>query len=81
LIGNAENKNSRYCFAKKGEVYLVFLPTGGSMQIDLNEANRKFTVRWFNPRTGGGREAGSVQTVDVGKSVSLGNPPHSQEED
>ena len=29
LVGNPTNDNSVFCFAKAGEVYLVYLPNGG----------------------------------------------------
>lgn len=53
LIGNSKNENSRYCFAKPGELYLVYLPNGGTCDLDLSEEQDGFTVSWFNPRTGG----------------------------
>ncbi len=81
LVGNAENTNSRYCFAKKGELYLVYLPTGGSSQLDLADTQRKFTVSWFNPRTGGSLADGSVKSVDGGREVSLGDPPSDRDQD
>ena len=30
LVGNAKNDNSKYCLAKAGELYLVYLPNGGT---------------------------------------------------
>jgi hypothetical protein len=53
LIGNAKDDNSRFCLAKTGEVYLVYLPDGGSTDLDLTGATGAFTVKWFNPREGG----------------------------
>ena len=81
LVGNSDNTNSKFCFAKKGTVYLVYLPTGGSTQLDLSDAKRKFDVRWFNPRTGGGLVEGSVKSVDGGQNVSIGNPPNQPDDD
>ena len=81
LVGNAEHSNNKYCFAKTGEVYLIFLPTGGSTQLDLSGEKRSFAVSWFNPRTGGELLTGSVRTVEGGKSVSIGNPPSDANED
>ena len=50
LIGNPKNDNSKYCFAKDGGPYLLYLPEGGSTDIKLPSG--KFTAAWFNPRTG-----------------------------
>jgi hypothetical protein len=35
LIGNATHDNSKYCLAKPGEIYLVYLPSGGTTDLDL----------------------------------------------
>ena len=51
LVGNTKFDNSRYCFAKEGEIYLVYLPDGGSAQIKL-PSGKSFNIAWFNPRTG-----------------------------
>ncbi len=53
LTGNAKNDNSKFCFAKAGELYLVYLPNGGTTGLDLTAAPGKFSVKWFNPREGG----------------------------
>ncbi len=39
LIGNAKDDNSKFCFAKAGELFLVYLPDGGSTDLDLTDAN------------------------------------------
>jgi hypothetical protein len=53
LIGNSKHDNSRYCFAQPGRLYLVYLPSGGSVDLDLSAASGDFSVSWFNPRDGG----------------------------
>lgn len=58
LVGNPDHGNERYCFAKDGELYLVFLPKGGEAQLDLPA--REFGLSWFNPRSGAMREAGTT---------------------
>jgi hypothetical protein len=58
LVGNNKHDNSAYCFAKPGEIYLVYLPEGGEREIDLSGADRSFTVAWFNPREGGSAKKG-----------------------
>ena len=74
LIGNAKDDNSKFCFAKAGELYLVYLPNGGSTDIDLTDAKGTFTVKCFNPRTGGKLVNGSVNSVQGGGTAALGNP-------
>jgi hypothetical protein len=53
LISNAANSNTMFCLAKAGEVYLVYLPEGGRVELDLSGGNGTFMVQWFNPREGG----------------------------
>ncbi len=42
-----------WCFAKQGEVYAVYLPTGGTTQLDLGLNFGAFKVSWYDPRIGG----------------------------
>ncbi|MEM1107410.1 MAG: DUF5060 domain-containing protein [Planctomycetota bacterium] len=81
LIGNTNNDNSRFCLAKPGEVYLVYLPKGGTTELDLGGASGEFTVSWFNPRDGGDLSEGSVNTVTGGGSVGLGKAPAQPKQD
>lgn len=81
LIGNGSNSNSKYCFAKTDEVYAIYLPNGGTTNLNLSAANGNFTVRWFNPRDGGVLQVGTVDTVSGGGSVSIGNAPSQTGED
>jgi len=74
-------KGRTYGFAKPNSVYLVFVPTGGDLQLNLEDAQGTFSVRWFNPREGGELERGSVTSVEGGRSVSLGTPPRQAEAD
>lgn len=53
LIGNTKDNNDKFCFAKPGEIYLVYLPNGGSTDLDLGTARGSFSLQWFNPREGG----------------------------
>lgn len=83
LVGNPQNTSSRFCFAAPGEIYLVYLPTGGSCELDLGDpaAGGAFSVRWYNPRTGGALQTGSIATVTGGGRVALGRPPADPTED
>jgi hypothetical protein len=81
LVGNATNDNSVFGFAKAGEIYLVYLPNGGTADLDLTGVTGQFNVSWFDPRNGGALKKGSIATVSGGKKVALGNAPNSPEED
>jgi hypothetical protein len=40
------------CFGDMGNIFVVYLPAGGSVEIDLSDAFGLFEGSWFNPRTG-----------------------------
>jgi len=63
--------SSNFCLAVVGSEYLVFLPTGGSVTVDLSAVNGTRAVEWFNPSTG---ETIQGQTATGGRSVALTAP-------
>lgn len=75
LVGNPENTNDRYALAQAGEVYVIYLPNGGSAELDLAGTDGTFAVGWFNPREGGELVRGPIDTVDGGAKGSLGSSP------
>ncbi len=81
LVGNAEHGNSTYCFAKPDEIYLVYLPKGGTTMLDLSQTKKKYDLKWFNPRTGGPLKSGTVKSLSGGSEVSLGMPPEETNQD
>ena len=81
LVGNVNNDNSKYCLAKRGSVYLVYLPDGGTTEIDLSDAPGTFTVQWFDPRYSGPLQQGSVTKVQGGSKAALGVPPKDATDD
>jgi len=80
-VGNPSRDNSRYCFAKAGEVYVVYLPVGGGAELDLLDAPGTFEVEWYDPRAGGGLLRGSVREVAGNARANLGRPPSDASED
>jgi hypothetical protein len=81
LVGNMNNDNSKYCFAKPGEVYVVYLPTCGSAELDLNDYTTTYKVQWFNPRKGGPLQYGNIREVNGPGKALLGQPPAEKGED
>jgi hypothetical protein len=80
LVGNETNNNSKYCLAIPGEIYVVYLPTGGTTELDV-AGSKSRTVKWFNPRAGGALLDGSVKQVTGSGKVSLGRPPADSDQD
>lgn len=68
-----------WCLAEPGKVYAVYLPEGGTTQLNLAEG--AYTVQWYNPRTGGKLQDGSVNKVTGPGTVSLGNPAEDRAKD
>jgi len=61
-IPHNELASSQYCLANPGVEYLVYLPDGGEVTVDLTAATGALAVEWFNPRTGDGTDGGSVMS-------------------
>lgn len=74
---NFTSNNSAECLAKTGEVYAIYLPNGGSTNLELNGISGSFEVKWYDPRNGGGLQSGSISMVEGGASRSLGDAPNS----
>jgi uncharacterized protein YjdB len=74
-LGHAFPRNdlasSTYCLAVVGSEYLVFLPSGGSVTVNLSGVSGSRTVEWFNPTTGQPVPGGSVSG---GGMVTLSAP-------
>ncbi len=64
-----------YVFAQEGEVYAVYLPEGGTTQLDLTAARGTFEVKWYDPRLGGALQDGTVRTLEGGGLRGLGRAP------
>jgi uncharacterized protein DUF5060/collagenase-like protein with putative collagen-binding domain len=60
-------------FAKEGEIYAVYLTNGGTTALNIGDGS--YTIQWYNPRTGGDLQAGSIKTVSGPGSQSIGSAP------
>ena len=68
-----------YCLAKEEELYLIYLPEG-SAKVQLMQS-APLNVSWFNPRTGGEMQEGSVSSISGPGYQSLGTPPSDPDKD
>ena len=79
LVGNSENGNSCYCFAKPGEIFVVYLASDKlPVQLDLQGQSGRFEKYWFNPRNGK-KLASEAIAIDGGR-IDL-KPPSTQGQD
>ena len=60
-----ELASSGYCLAEKGKEYLVYLPEGDEVTLNLTDASRNLKVEWFNPNTGETMEQGKIMGGQV----------------
>jgi len=60
-----------YCLLKSGAEYLVYLPIGGSVTVDLSGAQQNFSTAWFDPPSG---QTSAGTTVNGGGRVTLVSP-------
>jgi len=72
LISRGSNN---YCFSKPGDQYVIYLPYGGTTDLNLSYEKGNYTISWFNPRTGGKLLKGTLKSVEGGKWVNIGKAP------
>ncbi|WP_298363872.1 DUF5060 domain-containing protein [uncultured Lutibacter sp.] len=65
-----------YVLAENGKTYVVYLPKIKETKLNLFGSNSKFSIKWYNPRTGGELHKGSVKSIKGGGLVSIGLPPN-----
>jgi len=47
-----ELSSTEYCLANPGVEYLIYLPDGENVNVDLSDASGRLAVEWLNPNTG-----------------------------
>jgi hypothetical protein len=52
MVPENDLASSAYCLAEKGKEYLVYLPEGNEVTVNLTDASHGLNVEWFNPNTG-----------------------------
>lgn len=64
-----------WCLAKPGQVYAVYLPNGGTTDLNFGRLDVPFDVLWFNPRDGGALREGTLKQARGPGLAPLGEPP------
>jgi hypothetical protein len=78
-----ELASTKFCLAQPGIAYIVFLPTGGEVSVDLSGVEKSLNVEWIHPVEGGITQAqpisgGKRQTVKAPSSEAVVLFLHSQ---
>ena len=70
-----------YCFAKLGEVYVVYLLPGSEATLDVGPREATYQVLWFDPKAGGKLQPGQQPEISGSGRISLGAPPSGEPQD
>lgn len=68
-----------HCLAAPGKVYAVYLPQGGTTELEVPEG--EFRVSWYDPRSGGSLLEGSITKIQGPGRQPLGMPPREADAD
>jgi hypothetical protein len=71
MVPSKDIASTTYCLANAGKEYLVYLPLGGTVTVDLSSAKGELAVEWFDPAKGKAVAAG---TSPGGKSREFKTP-------
>lgn len=63
--------STRFCLAQPGREYLVYLPQGGEVTVDVTVVSGEIEVEWFNPDTG---ETSPAKSASGGTSRTFKSP-------
>ena len=66
------SSGSGYVLAAPGRAYLAYLPTGGSIGLDLSATLETFDAGWLDPSDGSTQSAGSVSGGSVASFTATG---------
>ena len=86
-LGEMQSLNSvvsgegNFCFGKPGQVYVALLKYGGEQSIDLSAPGSRYEVSWYDPRSGGALQTGTIQELEGTGWQSLGLPPSENSRD
>ena len=70
-----------FVFAQEGQVYAIFLPYGGTTELNLAGVQGTFEVKWYDSRAGGELQDGTVRTMEGGAPRSIGQAPRDASND
>jgi Putative collagen-binding domain of a collagenase len=84
-MSNANERvtNNNWCLWERdsGATIVLYLPNGGTTDIDLMDLVGTFSIQWYDPRLGGDTQNGTIASLSAGASGSIGDAPYSSDQD
>jgi hypothetical protein len=62
-------------------MYAIYLPSGGTTDLDLGATTETFRIRWFDPRRGGLLQTGTLALTAGPGVVNIGQPATDSDRD
>ena len=78
MENNDDILSEGWCLQKEFEHYVIYLENGGTTNIDIAG---EYSVKWYDPSTGGSLQDGTVTSISGGSSVNLGFAPNNVNSD
>ena len=76
------NIENAFCLAKADQVYALYIPEKAeTASLNLGTNDQSFNVYWYNPRTGGELQKGSLSSIKGPGIQSIGAPPEDLDQD
>jgi len=74
--------SSGYCLAESGKTYLLLVKDPGKdATLDFENYSGEFLLHWYNPRSGGDLQSGTIKTISGTGPQKLGFPPAQKTQD
>lgn len=70
-----------FCFAKPGNTYAVYLKSGGTCNLNVGSTTSWYNIKWYNPKTGGNLQNGTVSAISGTGFLPLGMAPTNSTKD
>ncbi|RAJ93261.1 putative secreted protein (Por secretion system target) [Larkinella arboricola] len=78
-VAPMDNSDRGWVLGQEGQVYILYLKDGGAATINLGGG--RYTVQWYDPRSGGALQYGAVRSLSGHGRQSTGLPPSATKED
>jgi len=75
------DNSSDFVLAKPGIVYVIYLKSGGTANLDVGTKTVNLDIKWYNPRTGGTLQDGTKKAISGSGKQNIGQAPATTTDD